>query len=71
MIKVLKKYLKIIINCSIVYIGLRINLNYKRRELMGKEKLDFLLAQNCAPTLAGLKAASMVDLGCTAIVSVL
>ena len=38
---------------------------------MGKEKLDFLLAQNCAPTLAGLKAASMVDLGCTAIVSVL
>ena len=47
------------------------NLNYKRRELMGKEKLDFLLAQHCAPTLAVLKAASMVVLGCTAIVSVL
>lgn len=29
---------------------------------MGKEKLDFLLAQHCAPTLAGLKAASMVAL---------
>ena len=38
---------------------------------MGKEKLDFLLAQHCAPTLAGMKAASMVALGCTAIVSVL
>ena len=36
---------------------------------MGKEKLDFLLAQHCAPTLVGLKAASMVALGCTAIVS--
>ena len=38
---------------------------------MGKEKLDFLLAQHCDHTLAGLKADSMVVLGCTAIVSVL
>ena len=29
---------------------------------MGRENLDWLLAQHCAPTLSGLKAASMVAL---------
>ena len=47
------------------------NLNYKEGGTYGQGKIRFLLAQHCAPTLAGLKAASMVVLGCTAIVSVL
>lgn len=38
------------------------SINYKKEEAMGRENFDLLLAQHCAPTLSGLKAASMVAL---------